>query len=447
MKKNFLITLILSLLLCLTYPTYAAESDQKQPAGVPAETVLQLEEDSETVMETESSETETLETEPTQENNESDVLEVESENTYAAPASATQEDDPVEAFVRRLYTNILQRNADPSGLTAWADVLKSGSEQGAKVAQGFIESPEFKKRTLTDREYVQILYRTFFDREADAGGLEAWIKVLESGLSRMHVFRGFAESEEFGKICSDYGIIRGNAALTAPRDQNEGVTKFVARCYRLCLGREADEDGLNGWCRQILNKENTAKEAAYGFIFSNEFMNQNLTDREFVSILYKVFMDREGDSSGLEAWINVLASGKSRTHVFNGFADSVEFQKICAGYGIDSGSGIPIGNDDSNDNNAGNNSGGSNDDNADNSNNNNSNNNDNNNNGNSSNSGNINNGGSGDAVDNTTVYYVPNGDKYHKTSRCTTLKRSKNIYSTTRDKARAAGRQPCKVCY
>ena len=242
--------------------------------------------------------------------------------------------DPVEDFVKRLYTNILQREADASGLKAWTDVLKSGKEQGAKVAQGFIESPEFQKRKLTDTQYLEILYQTFFDRKADKAGLDAWLDVLDSGLSRMHVFKGFAESNEFTEICEEYGIIRGNVTLTAPMDQNEGVTKFIVRCYRLCLGRDADKDGLNSWCTQILTGKNTAKEVAHGFVFSDEFIKKNLSDKEYVKTMYRVFMDREADPAGLDAWVKVLKSGKSREHVFNGFADSGEFKEICAEYGI-----------------------------------------------------------------------------------------------------------------
>lgn len=242
--------------------------------------------------------------------------------------------DPVAEFVNRLYVNLLQREADDSGLVSWADVLKSGKEQGVKVAQGFIDSKEFKSRTISNTEYIKILYRTFLGREADSSGLNSWLSVLDSGLSRMHVFRGFAESDEFTKICQQYGIQRGNAVLTAPMDQNEGVTKFVARCYELCLGRKGDESGLNGWCNQILTGANTPKQAAYGFVFSNEFKSKKLSDTDYVKTLYWVFMDRETDGAGLNAWVNVLKNGQSREHVFNGFADSPEFQEICAGYGL-----------------------------------------------------------------------------------------------------------------
>ena len=237
---------------------------------------------------------------------------------YKEPVEEPEEEtDPVEAFVVRLYKEILGRDADTSGLREWSEVLKSGREQGAKVAQGFVDSDELRKRNLSDDAYIRALYRTFFDREADSSGLTAWKKVLDSGLSRMHVFRGFAESDEFTEICDRYGIVRGFADLTAPRDQNEGVTKYIVRNYRLCLGREADEKGLNDWCDAILSGRNTVKEAAYGFVFSQEFLKKNLSDEEYIRVLYRVFMDREADGPGLSAWKKVLNEGKSREHVFD----------------------------------------------------------------------------------------------------------------------------------
>ncbi|MFR0987309.1 DUF4214 domain-containing protein [Frisingicoccus sp.] len=254
---------------------------------------------------------------------------------YKEPVEEPEEEtDPVEAFVVRLYKEILGRDADTSGLREWSEVLKSGREQGAKVAQGFVDSDELRKRNLSDDAYIRALYRTFFDREADSSGLTAWKKVLDSGLSRMHVFRGFAESDEFTEICDRYGIVRGFADLTAPRDQNEGVTKYIVRNYRLCLGREADEKGLNDWCDAILSGRNTVKEAAYGFVFSQEFLKKNLSDEEYIRVLYRGFMDREADGPGLSAWKKVLNEGKSREHVFDGFADSIEFRDICASYGV-----------------------------------------------------------------------------------------------------------------
>ena len=242
--------------------------------------------------------------------------------------------DPVEAFVSRLYEVILGRNADPAGLKAWTDVLKSGREQGAKVAQGFVDSPEMKARNLSDDAYVRALYRAFFDREADEAGLDAWKNVLNSGLSRLHVFRGFAESDEFTKVCQRYGIVRGYAELTAPRDQNEGITKFIYRCYQKFLGRKADESGLNSWAEALLAGRNNAKEVAYGFVMSSEFQGMSLSNTDYVRNLYQGLFNRDADEGGLAAWAEKLDSGNSRESVFYGFADSREFRKLAQSFGL-----------------------------------------------------------------------------------------------------------------
>lgn len=331
---------------CMAVTPVGTAYAESIPAEISVETTAEESAETEDVSESMEAEAEV----ETPEAEEPEVV-VESEEAAAAEdAEAASVEagykDPVQGFVARLYENILNRKPDANGLKAWADVLKSGKEQGAKVAQGFVESKEFQSRKMDDTTYIKILYRTFLDREADANGLKAWQSVLDSGLSRMHVFRGFAESQEFTKICQSYGIQRGNAILTEPRDQNEGVTKFVVRNYRLCLERDADQGGLNAWCTALLSGSNNAKEVAHGFFFSNEFMNKNLSDRDYITLLYKVLMDRNPDASGLNAWCQVLDNGYSRENVFNQFADSNEFQTICSRYGIQSGSGIYVGQSD-----------------------------------------------------------------------------------------------------
>ena len=109
---------------------------------------------------------------------------------------------------------------------------------------------------------------------------------------------------------------------------------FVFRCYQKALGRNADTSGLNNWAEVLLSRRESPKQVAHGFIFSPEMNSKNLSNEEFIKVLYRVFMDREPDSAGLNSWVNVLRSGQSREHVFNGFADSPEFIELCQSYGI-----------------------------------------------------------------------------------------------------------------
>ena len=245
-------------------------------------------------------------------------------------------EDPVKDFVARLYTEVLGRDADPEGLNSWTDVLKSQKETGAKVAMGFVDSAEFKSKNVSDEEFVKIMYRTFLGRNADEGGLKGWLKVLDEGLSRLSVFRGFVESPEFTEICDSYGIIRGKAELNAPMDQpeNEKITKFVARCYKVFLGRKADADGINGWVTALVSGKNNAKQAAHGFVMSPEFQGKNLSNEDYVKTMYIGLMNRESDPAGLASWVKVLENGGSREEIFYGFADSLEFRDLARSYNL-----------------------------------------------------------------------------------------------------------------
>ncbi len=238
-------------------------------------------------------------------------------------------------FVKRLYTYCLNREADAGGLDTWVGRLEENDINGAQAAQGFLFSDEFKNRNTGNSEYVDILYRVFMDREADTEGKAYWINKLENGMSRLYVMNGFSGSTEFNNICSGYGIEAGNAPSGEVRDQNEGVTGFVARLYTKALGRDYDIDGLNDWCGRIMNGSWSAYQVSTdGFFHSQEFGNKHTGNGEFVKILYRTYLDREYDQAGYNYWVAKLNQGESRDSVIAGFANSQEFANIMKSYGL-----------------------------------------------------------------------------------------------------------------
>lgn len=241
-----------------------------------------------------------------------------------------------EGFVYRLYNVAMSREADESGFSDWNGKLQRRERSAAEVAQGFIFSVEFKNHEYNDIQYVKILYRTMFGREADEGGLNDWLSKLENGMSREYVYRGFAESQEFSNLCNSYGVVRGTVTLSAYRDKNAGATGFIARLYTKMLGRSYDAEGLEYWCRKYLTGENTIEDVAtVGFLHSAELENQNLSNEEFVKRMYQTFLNREPDPAGLADWVGRLNSGNiSRDGLVYGFTNSVEFGKIKASYGL-----------------------------------------------------------------------------------------------------------------
>ncbi len=240
----------------------------------------------------------------------------------------------VEAYVTRLYTLVLGRKPDANGLNAWVSQLMNGNNTGAEAAQGFIFSNEYLKKNTSNADYVEMLYNTMMGRTSDAAGKAAWVKQLDNGCTRLGIMAGFVGSDEFSKICASYGIQRGTITSTAVTDQNPDVTAFVCRMYTVVLGRNYDPNGLDAWTAKLLKREIGGGELSMGFFHSQEFLSKAVSDRNFVTICYRTYLNREPDAAGLESWLVRLNAGDSRDQILDGFIYSIEYGELCTSYGI-----------------------------------------------------------------------------------------------------------------
>ena len=113
----------------------------------------------------------------------------------------------ISAFVSRLYTVALDRKFDPAGLNDWVRYIASKTISAKDAAaNGFLSSPEFLVKELSDTEYIQTLYRVFMDREGEDAGIRYWEAKLAAGMSRQKAAEGFADSAEFAAILRTFGI-------------------------------------------------------------------------------------------------------------------------------------------------------------------------------------------------------------------------------------------------
>ena len=246
-----------------------------------------------------------------------------------------EQEEQLKAFIVRLYMDALGRSRyTEEEVNYWYQQLVSGESDGARVAQGFFFSEEFRNKKLSDQDFLDVLYKVMFDRQADEGGMKNWLDKLEIGMSREFVYAGFANSTEFANLCKGYQVKQGSIVCNGYRDQNEGVTAFVNRLYQKALNRAGDDDGMEDWCRKILRREQNMESVAHGFIFSAEFQSHSHSNEDFVRIMYRTFLDRECDPDGFRDWVEKLNRGMEREIVFQGFARSEEFHKLMEKYGI-----------------------------------------------------------------------------------------------------------------
>lgn len=254
---------------------------------------------------------------------------------YAGKTAVTDEQyGRIEEFVERLYTKCLGRASEWQGKLDWTMRLADRDASGAGAGYGFVFSEEYMNKGTSDEEFLDMLYGVYLGRTADAGGKESWSNMLSNGVSRLYVYRGFAESAEYGNICGEYGIDRGNVLLTEGRDLNAGATMFVYRLYKKALEREAELGGLNDWSGSIARGEKSPETVAQGFFHSEEFQNKGHDDETYVKLLYRTFLDREYDEAGLADWTERLRQGITRDEVLAGFSGSEEFAKIMESFGL-----------------------------------------------------------------------------------------------------------------
>lgn len=131
--------------------------------------------------------------------------------------------------VIQLYTVVFDRKPDFEGLWFWTSVFRdirennpdlSYGDQLVKLIANWLESDEFVEKfsdSLSDADFVRLLYLHVLDREPDDEGYDHWTAALEAGLSRETLIVLFSESQEFRDGVTDEanGLLKAGAVLAS----------------------------------------------------------------------------------------------------------------------------------------------------------------------------------------------------------------------------------------
>ena len=227
----------------------------------------------------------------------------------------------IQTFVYNLYMKVLERKPDEEGLSYWERELVSKNKSALFVVENFFKSDEFLSKNIDSRQYVKILYETFFNREPELEGLRYWESMIdEKGYPKDVLLYKFAFSTEFKNICEKFDIVNYN--------DREKTEVFIKRLYLMVLNRPADTESLNYWVDELSSEKREPKDVVKFFFNSEEFKNKRVTNREFVLISYRVILDREPDREGMEYWIGRLEEGLDREKFLDIFLGSQEFETL-----------------------------------------------------------------------------------------------------------------------
>ncbi|GAA0576536.1 DUF4214 domain-containing protein [Craurococcus roseus] len=227
--------------------------------------------------------------------------------------------DPA-AQVARLYEAALDRSPDQAGLDFWVGAVQRGHSLHG-LATDLLGCGEFQARfggAPDDDAFVDRLYQNVLGRAGEQGGRDFWAGSLHHGAGRAEVLLAFSESAE-NKA--------GTAALVRNGiwDRSEAAME-VARLYDTVLGRLPDAAGLAAWKDAVEHGAATLAQVADAFAASAEFHVRygGLDDRGFAEALYRDTLHRGPDQAGLDHWAEALRHGASRAEVALAFSESAE---------------------------------------------------------------------------------------------------------------------------
>ncbi|MGI9611783.1 MAG: DUF4214 domain-containing protein [Acidimicrobiales bacterium] len=215
------------------------------------------------------------------------------------------------AEVIRLYKAFFGRLPDSSGLDHWVDARRSGVGLN-QVAEAFAGSAEFVNSygSLSNRQFVELVYQNVLGRQADGDGLNHWTSVLDNGKSRGEAMVGFSESDEF--VAATVGDIS--------RVEQAGP---IARLYLAYFLRSPDAEGVQYW----ISTDLSYRAISDAFASSTEFQDRygSLGNDAFVDLVYTNVLGRPADADGRAYWIGQVTRGVGRGQMMLSFSESSEF--------------------------------------------------------------------------------------------------------------------------
>lgn len=254
---------------------------------------------------------------------------------------ATQFNANANAIITGYYETILGRAADQPGVNFWNGEANRVVALGADVREvffalsiSFFNSPEYTLRNTNSTQFLNDLYRTFFDRAPDTAGFNFWMDNINQGMDRGAVLTHFLFSTEFSnKMTGLFG------SQTVRPEVNVTID-----LYRGILGRLPDSAGFNFWLGRIRAAQCLSSGAAaavttevnnlsreffnspeYGIIWNNRPAAERIP--RYLGDVYNAIMRRGPDLAGYQFYVNQInTGGKTLDQVRLDFVFSPEFQ-------------------------------------------------------------------------------------------------------------------------
>ena len=198
------------------------------------------------------------------------------------------------SFIDSVYADLLNRNPDEAGLTAWTSALGSGALSRGSAALSIMSSPEY------DLDVVQGIYTRFLGRSMDQQGL-GYVGALQQGVIRERVL----------------GAILGSGEYFTNRGGGTDLG-FLKALYQDVLHRDLDSVGQSHFGALLANGVSRADVAV--MVLQSREARQAL-----VGNLYQELLRRSVEAEGRDAWVSLLEHGGTVEDIIAGLIGSDEY--------------------------------------------------------------------------------------------------------------------------
>ena len=182
-----------------------------------------------------------------------------------------------EDFVEALYQTILGRPADADGKDTWLNALANGTSRD-ELKANFLAAAKANNENLTtfyndNQQFLSDVYSALLNRGVDNSGLETWMNLLQNGVSRAEVVAKIIEAINSNKDSEDYAIYNAKmsvadavtAAFAGPKaglnaEQNEELNKKLVNIMSSVASADVTEESIKAEIEQVVGSY--GKEAA-----------------------------------------------------------------------------------------------------------------------------------------------------------------------------------------
>jgi len=164
--------------------------------------------------------------------------------------------------------------------------------------------------------------------------------ILDGKVLKEDIIIKIDNPEESSKVSGEVEIIGWAIERNSNEDSgideiekiNPVIAGFVTNLYGKCYNEQPDSGDISYWVYKLQWGAVTYSDVVKTFFKSKEFKDRNLSNKDYLSLLYEGILSRKPDTTGFNTWINQLNSCLGRDVVLESFLASDEAKKIFKGY-------------------------------------------------------------------------------------------------------------------